>query len=126
MKITLTELTNCTVALRKLSEKDMGEPILNYRLMNILDVCNAESKKFIDLQKKIIDKYKDDTTNDSIIIPTENINAFNKEMIDAGKIEIELDWTAPKFNIKDLAGFTAKDMKCLADKFIEIEEVDNG
>lgn len=126
MKITLTELTNCTRALRKLSEKDMGEPILNYRLMNILDVCNAESKKFIDLQKKIIDKYKDDTTNDSIIIPTENINAFNKEMIDAGKIEIELDWTAPKFNIKDLAGFTAKDMKCLADKFIEIEEVDNG
>ncbi len=126
MKITLTELTNCAGALRKLSEKDMGEPILNYRLMNILDVCNAESKKFIDLQKKIIDKYKDDTTNDSIIIPTENINAFNKEMIDAGKIEIELDWTAPKFNIKDLAGFTAKDMKCLADKFIEIEEVDNG
>lgn len=126
MKITLTELTNCAGALRKLSEKDIGEPILNYRLMNILDVCNAESKKFIDLQKKIIDKYKDDTTNDSIIIPTENINAFNKEMIDAGKIEIELDWTAPKFNIKDLAGFTAKDMKCLADKFIEIEEVDNG
>lgn len=126
MKITLTELTNCAGALRKLSEKDMGEPILNYRLMNILDVCNAESKKFIDLQKKIIDKYKENTTNDSIIIPTENINAFNKEMIDAGKIEIELDWTAPKFNIKDLAGFTAKDMKCLTDKFIEIEEVDNG
>ena len=126
MKITLTELTNCAGALRKLSEKDMGEPILNYRLMNILDVCNAESKKFIDLQKKIIDKYKEQTTDDSIIIPTENINAFNKEMIDAGKIEIELDWTAPKFNIKDLAGFTAKDMKCLADKFIEIEEVDNG
>ena len=126
MKITLTELTNCAGALRKLSEKDMGEPILNYRIMNILDVCNAESKKFIDLQKKIIDKYKEQTTDDSIIIPTENINAFNKEMIDAGKIEIELDWTAPKFNIKDLAGFTAKDMKCLADKFIEIEEVDNG
>lgn len=126
MKITLTELTNCTNALRKLSEKDMGEPILNYRLMNVLDVCNAESKKFIDLQKKIIDKYKEQTTDDSIIIPTENINAFNKEMLDAGKIEIELDWTAPKFNIKDLAGFTAKDMKCLADKFIEIEEVDNG
>ena len=40
MKITLTELTNCTGALRKLSEKDMGEPILNYRLMNSLDGCN--------------------------------------------------------------------------------------
>lgn len=126
MKITLTELTNCTNALRKLSEKDMGEPILNYRLMNILDVCNAESKKFIDLQKKIIDKYKENTTNDSIIIPTENINAFNKEMLDAGKIEIEIEWTAPKFNINDLAGFTAKDLKNLSGKFIEIEEVDNG
>lgn len=126
MKITLTELTNCTNALRKLSEKDMGEPILNYRLMNVLDVCNAESKKFIDLQKKIIDKYKEQTNDDSIIIPTENINSFNTEMLDAGKIEIEIEWTAPKFNINDLAGFTAKDLKNLSGKFIEIEEVDNG
>lgn len=126
MKITLTELTNCTNALRKLSEKDMGEPILNYRLMNVLDVCNAESKKFIDLQKKIIDKYKEDTTDNSIIIPTESINDFNTEMLEAGKIEIELDWTAAKFNINDLAGFTAKDLKNLSGKFIEIEEVDNG
>lgn len=126
MKITLTELTNCTNALRKLSEKDMGEPILNYRLMNVLDVCNAESKKFIDLQKKIIDKYKEDTTDNSIIIPAESINDFNTEMLEAGKIEIELDWTAPKFNINDLAGFTAKDLKNLSGKFIEIEEVDNG
>lgn len=126
MKITLTELTNCVGALRKLSDKDMGEPMLNYKLMTVLDVCNSESKKFVDLQKKIIDKYKEDTTDNSIIIPTDSINNFNAEMLEAGKIEIELDWTAPKFNINDLAGFTAKDLKNLSGKFIEIAEVDNG
>lgn len=126
MKITLTELTNCAGTLHKLSDKDMGEPVLNYRLMNVLDVCNAECKKFVDLQKKIIDKYKEDTTDNSIIISNENINSFNTEMLEAGKIEIELDWTAPKFNINDLAGFTAKDLKNLSGKFIEIAEVDNG
>lgn len=55
MKITLNELTNSVQAVNKLSAFDFGTPKLNYKFMSVVETVEAESKKLIDLHRKVIE-----------------------------------------------------------------------
>lgn len=91
MKITLNELTNSVQAVNKLSAFDFGTPKLNYKFMSVVETVEAESKKLIDLHRKVIEKYRDKECKDSIVIPFENTAAFNDEMMSADNLAIELE-----------------------------------
>ena len=126
MKITLEEITNSVSSIKKLSAFDFGMPKLNYKFINVVDTVEKESKKLIELRRKIIEKYRDNENKDEIIIPIDKIEDFNKEMNDAGALKIEIAWEAVDVFVDSLSGFTANDMKSIDGKFINIKENEHG
>ncbi len=125
MKITLDEITNAVPSIKKLATFDFGTPKLNYKFINVVDAAEKESKKLIELRKRIIEKYRDHD-KDEIFIPVDKIEEFNKEMNDAGALEIEIAWESIDMLVDSLSGFTAIDMKCIDGKFINIKENEYG
>lgn len=125
MKITLDEIMNAVPSIKKLAVFDFGTPKLNYKFINVVDSAERESKKLIELRKKIIEKYRDHD-KDEIFIPVEKIEDFNKEMNEAGALEIEIAWEMVDMFVNNLSGFTANDMKCIDGKFINIKENEYG
>lgn len=121
MKTTLEQLTNSLGAIKKLAGIDLGAPSLNYKFMSVISTAEAESKKHVELQKTIVEKYRDMSKTDDIYIPFENIDIFNKEMEEAGRIEVELKWDVIDCSIDALVGFSANDMKALDGIFINIK-----
>lgn len=126
MKITLDEITNAVPSIKKLAAFDFGTPKLNYKFINVVDAAEEESKKLIELRKKIIEKYRDNDKKDEIFIPVDKLENFNKEMSEAGSLEIEISWEVVDMFVDSLSGFTANDMKCIDGKFINIKENEYG
>lgn len=121
MKTNLQTIANCASALNKLAGIDLGSPKENYRFMEVINKAQSESKKFIELQRGIVEKYRDSEQKEDIYIPVESIESFNREMQEAGEIAVELDWDAVDCSIHLLNGFTANDMQCLDGVFINIK-----
>ncbi len=121
MKIKLEKIANSINSARKLANVDLGTPTLNFKFMGVLSTVETEVKKYIELQKNIIEKYRDKEKKNDIIIPFESIDEFNKDMQEAGSIEIELEWETVDCRIDILNGFTANDMQALNDLFINIK-----
>lgn len=121
MKTNLQTIAKCTASVRKLADIDLGSPKENYRFMNVIHSVEEESKKFIELQRGIVEKYRDSEQKEDIYIPVESIESFNREMQEAGEIAVELDWDAVDCSIHLLNGFTANDMQCLDGVFINIK-----
>lgn len=121
MKIKLEKIANSINSARKLANVDLGTPTLNFKFMGVLSTVETEVKKYIELQKNIIEKYRDKEKKNDIIIPFESIDEFNKDMQEAGSIEIELEWETVDCRINILNGFTANDMQALNDLFINIK-----
>jgi len=121
MKISLEELANSTNAIKKLADFDFGEPALNYKFMSVLEAVESETKKFIELRKKIIEKYRDKDKTEDIFIPLEKAELFNNEMTETGSVETEISWDAVDADLSVLKGFTANDMRNLDGKFLNIK-----
>lgn len=121
MKIKLEKIANSINSLRKLANVDLGTPTLNFKFMGVLSTVETEVKKYIELQKSIIEKYRDKEKKNDIIIPFESIDEFNKDMQEAGSIEIELEWETVDCRIDILKGFTANDMQASNGLFINIK-----
>lgn len=121
MKINLEKLALCKQPLKKLGGVDLGSPAVNFKLMGIYSSVEAETEKYIELQKKIIEKYRSKEEKEEIIIPFDSVESFNCEMLQAGALEIELDWEIISCGIEMLAGFTANDMQALNGVFINIK-----
>lgn len=121
MKTNLQTIANCASALNKLAGIDLGSPKENYRFMEVINKAQSESKKFIELQRNIVEKYRDSEQKEDIYIPACNIDLFNREMQESGEIEVEMDWDIVDCSINLLSGFTANDMKCLDGVFINIK-----
>lgn len=121
MKINLKTIADCSNAVKKLAAVDLGSPQENYRFMSVVRAVQDESKKFIDLQRNIVEKYRDQSKANELVIPFESIDAFNQEMLDAGEIEIAIDWDCVDCRIDMLTGFTAGEMQSLDGLFINIK-----
>lgn len=121
MKISLDKLADSARAIKKLADFDFGEPALNYKFMGVLETVDSETKKFMELRKKIIEKFRDKEKGEDIFIPFDQAEAFNKEMVAAGNVEIEINWDATDADLSMLKGFTANDMRCLDGSFLNIK-----
>lgn len=121
MKTNLEKIANSIKAVKKLADVDLGSPTLNFKFMSVAVTADAETKKYIQLQKNIIEKYRDKTKKDDIVIPFDSVNDFNKDMREAGTIEVELGWEPIACKVDALAGFTANDMQTINGLYINIE-----
>lgn len=122
MKITLGKLSESFGAVEKLSAKDLGEPLLNFKLMNVLETIESSLKKHQKVCEGIIKKYSTEKSENGFIVQTDKIKLLNEELEKAANIEIDLDWKPIEADIKELKGFTAKDLKMLVGTFITIKE----
>ena len=121
MKIRLGTVSNGAEAISKLANMDMGEPILNFRLMTAVDVIDDNLRKYQRVCQKAFEKYSTKESEGAFNVPLDKIKALNEEVDKAADIEIEIDWEPIEVDISALKGFTAKDMKMLIGTFIKLK-----
>ena len=108
IKITNNQLQNSTVALSKLSQKEL--PIkVSFKLAKNISKINAELKIYNDERQKLVEKYsikdKDDKPiieNNQIKLQPELITEWNRDMQELLSIESEVD--IKQFSIDSLDG----------------------
>jgi len=125
MKLTNNQLQNSTIALSKLSQKEL--PIkISFLLAKNISHINAELKIYNDERQKLVEKYSIKDKNDKPIIENNQIklqpkliNDWNKDMSELLSIENEVN--IKQFSIDNLEGISISASEIMAIKFM-IEE----